>query len=478
MKKNPYLIFVFFALAIPHAQAQSYIREHACIVTEADNINTCRIHTLDLAKTTLSKQIGKNIRQQIKVTKDGANNTFASEDVDAITAGLIKASILEEKLDGETYYLKAGLDADTELILNTIKKLKTSKSDGSRKIHETLKANQRTLKVARKESTQLRNQINNIDNKSQKEELITEYIKQVNQISLSNLVDRGYSYHQNGQYNTAALLFQKAAEHGHTIGRSNLDLMSHNCSGIKQDDTQAIQRCRQSAKQGDAEGQLNLGYMYLNGHGVEQDETKAVQWFRRSAEQGYAQAQATLGILYYKGRLVKKDDLIAVYWFRKAAKQGNAQGQSSLGLMYRNGHGVKQDNTQAIHWLNKSAKQGHVTAFNALAWNYATCNFACDGDQAIHWADKLLTTPEILEKEAELDTIAAAYARAGKFKKAIEHQEKAISLLTNEATIADYKSRLELYKNQQPYTDLSLQSAGSEDVASDSNETTTDIELY
>ena len=476
MKKIPYLIFIVFSLIISHAQAQSYIRKHTYNLTEADNISTCRINALDQVKATLSQQIGKSIRQKINVTNNGSNTTFASEDVNAITAGLVKAIILEEKIIEKKYYLKAKLDADSEFILNTIKKLKKDKSEGSRKIHELLKSNQHVLKIAREESSRLRNQINRINNKAKKEKLIAKYIEKINQISLSSMVNQGYSYHQKGKSNTAAYWFNKATEQGHEIGQSILNSMHHNCSGIKLDDTQAIQDCRQSAEQGDAEGQLNLGFMYLNGHGVEQDETKAIQWFRRSAEQGYAPAQAALGILYYKGRLVKKDNLTAIYWFRKAAEQGDAQGQSSLGLMYRNGHSVKQDNAQAIHWLSKSAVQGHITAINALAWNYATCNFSCDGDKAVHWAEKLLTKPGINQKQAELDTVAVAYARAGKFDKAIEYQEKAISLLTNKGIIADYTKRLDLYKNQQPFTKPRLQSAASEKTVDDSEKTTTDIE--
>lgn len=453
MKKKLYLIFVIFSLALSNAQAKSYIREHSCKLTEADNITTCRIHSLDQAKTMLTQEIDKIIRQKIKVTEDGANNSYASKDVDAITAGLIKSSIQEEKQDGKNYYLKAKLDADSEWILNTIKKFKQAQSNESSLYHETLTANHQALTLARTEANQLKNQISNTSDKIERDRLITQYKEKTNKIALSNMIERGYHYYHKGRHDAAAYWFRIAAEQGLTIGQSNLELMQHNCSGIKQDDVHAIQQCRQSAEQGDAEGQLNLGFMYLNGHGVEQSNTIAVQWFNRSAEQGYAPAQAALGLLYYKGQLVKQDYLTAAYWFRKAAKQDNAQAQSSLGLMYRNGHGVKQDNDQAIHWLNKSAEQGHVTAINALAWNYASCNFGCDDDKAIHWATKLLTTPGIAQKQAELDSIAAAYARAGKFDSAIKVQEKAIALLSNEKEIVGYKERLALYKNKQPYTD-------------------------
>ncbi|MDH5712110.1 MAG: sel1 repeat family protein [Gammaproteobacteria bacterium] len=475
MKNRLYLILVIWSLAISGARAQTYIREQTCMLTETDNINTCRTIMLDRAKTELSQEINRDIRQKIKVTQNGSNDSFTNEDVEAIITGLIKSSIMEEKLDGKTYSMKAKLEADNEWILNAIKKLRQTNSEESDKYHETLIANYRALKLAREEIAQLKNQITQTDNQAKKEKLVSSYIGQIKKIALYNLVDRGYHYYQKGQYDAAAFFFRKAAEQGYTLGQSNLKLMQHNCSGIKQDDKPAIQACIQSAEQGDAEGQLNLGFMYLNGHGVEQDDSQAIRWFNRSAEQDYAKAQYTLGILYYEGRIVKRDNLTAVYWFRKAAEQGNAQAQSSLGLMYRNGHGVTQDNTQAIHWLNKSAEQGHDTAINALAWNYATCNFGCDSDKAIHWADKLLAISLITQKEAELDTIAAAYARSGKFEKAIEYQEKAISLLSNEKEIAAYRERLELYRTNQPYTDPKLQ---RKEETSDNDKTVPFPEYY
>ena len=53
-----------------------------------------------------------------------------------------------------------------------------------------------------------------------------------------------------------------------------------------------------------------------------------------------------------------------------------------------------------------------------------------------------------------LNTLAAAYAEIGNFKAAIEWQEKAIELLSEEDRAeyeTDFKKRLELYKSGKPY---------------------------
>jgi tetratricopeptide (TPR) repeat protein len=49
-----------------------------------------------------------------------------------------------------------------------------------------------------------------------------------------------------------------------------------------------------------------------------------------------------------------------------------------------------------------------------------------------------------------LDTLAAAYAEAGDFDKAVQWQEKAIELAPEEAK-NHYRSRLDLYKSGRPY---------------------------
>jgi tetratricopeptide (TPR) repeat protein len=51
---------------------------------------------------------------------------------------------------------------------------------------------------------------------------------------------------------------------------------------------------------------------------------------------------------------------------------------------------------------------------------------------------------------AILDTIAAAYAEAGKFDKAVEWQEKAIKLAPDDQK-EDFGTRLKLYQEGKPY---------------------------
>jgi uncharacterized protein HemY len=50
-----------------------------------------------------------------------------------------------------------------------------------------------------------------------------------------------------------------------------------------------------------------------------------------------------------------------------------------------------------------------------------------------------------------LDTLAAAYAEAGEFEKAVDVQNEAIALLRDQKTKKDYESRLKLYQSNSSY---------------------------
>jgi tetratricopeptide (TPR) repeat protein len=170
-----------------------------------------------------------------------------------------------------------------------------------------------------------------------------------------------------------------------------------------------------------------------------------------------AWAQCKLGVCYQFGRGVAKDEAEAVKWYRKAAEQGNADAQFNLGLCYANGHGVGKDEVEAVKWFRKAAETENVNALNALAWILATSENSAirDGANAVVFAEKAVFVadkfPKDYEKHMYLDTLAAAYAEAGQFEKAVSTEQEAIGLVQTEAYKNDYKARLKLFEAKLPY---------------------------
>ncbi|MHC4469746.1 MAG: tetratricopeptide repeat protein [Planctomycetota bacterium] len=94
---------------------------------------------------------------------------------------------------------------------------------------------------------------------------------------------------------------------------------------------------------------------------------------------------------------------------------------------------------------------GHREAANGLAWLLATCPVASlrNGREAVELAIRAAgrggrASPEVL------DTLAAAYAEAGRFPAAVRTQERAVAGATD-ARKGEFGSRLELYRSGRPY---------------------------
>jgi TPR repeat protein len=206
------------------------------------------------------------------------------------------------------------------------------------------------------------------------------------------------------------------------------------------------------AEEGDTETQSRLGVCYAHGQGVATNYVKAVNWWRKAAEQNSALAQSCLGTCYYLGQGVDKNYEEAVKWYRKAAEQNRPEAQYSLALCYAKGEGVAKDDLQAVKWFRKAAEGGELNALNALAWILATSRNSAvrDGSNAVVLAEKA-TAARHYKNPATLDTLAAAYAEAGQFEKAVSTEQEAIALLQTEAEKSDYRTRLQLFEAKVSY---------------------------
>ena len=96
-------------------------------------------------------------------------------------------------------------------------------------------------------------------------------------------------------------------------------------------------------------------------------------------------------------------------------------------------------------------KPDYAGAYNNLAWIYATSPNVTllNGEEAVSLATKACELTKF-HNVSILNTLAAAYAEAGNFKKAIEYQTRAIELSQKEAKPAFLK-RLERYRSGQAY---------------------------
>lgn len=117
---------------------------------------------------------------------------------------------------------------------------------------------------------------------------------------------------------------------------------------------------------------------------------------------------------------------------------------------------IKGQYDKAISDINKALEinPNDAEAYNNLAWILATCPDARyrDGTEAVELAQKSV---DLVLHSQNLDTLAAAYAEAGKFEHAITTQEKAIAQLKKEGdareSIDEFIEHLKSYRNHKPW---------------------------
>ena len=100
-----------------------------------------------------------------------------------------------------------------------------------------------------------------------------------------------------------------------------------------------------------------------------------------------------------------------------------------------------------------------VEALNNLAWLLAACQEEKyrDSAESIRLSEKACEITKYNQPDL-LDTLAAAYASAGQFEKAVETAQKAVELLNsqgNRKLAEEIEKRIDLYKNSKPYRDVS-----------------------
>ncbi len=182
---------------------------------------------------------------------------------------------------------------------------------------------------------------------------------------------------------------------------------------------------------------------------------EAAEHFRKviGLKPDYADAHGNLAnVLAGQGKL---DEAVQQYQQTIKLSPNSAQAHYKLGLALEKQKKFVAAISEYKKTLNLDA--GHLGAHISLAWLFATCLDASlrDGNRAVELAQQ---AGQLSKGESPqlLDTLAAAYAEAGQFDKAVETARRALNLSAakNNKPLADaIQKRLELYEVGSPFRD-------------------------
>lgn len=205
------------------------------------------------------------------------------------------------------------------------------------------------------------------------------------------------------------------------------------------------------AARGDPYAQLLLGTLYLDFDDPEPDQTTARRWLRPAADAGIAEAQYRLALTHQGVNPPRMVERLA-----QAAQQQHPEANHVLGGLYHDGNTVPRSLQRAVHYYERAVAAGSVAARNDLAWLLATTEAPRlrDGHRAVE-----LIRPIALYSGAwqYLDTLAAAWAAAGRFDEAAAAARQAIETVNREfgddamKILAPLRQRLAAYEAGQDH---------------------------
>jgi protein O-mannosyl-transferase len=198
-----------------------------------------------------------------------------------------------------------------------------------------------------------------------------------------------------------------------------------------------------------AEAHYNLGVVF----GLRGQLGEAVEQFQKAVElkPDYADAHGNLAkLLATRGKL---DEAVKEYQRTLELVPGSAQAHFRFGQALQAQHRFAAAKTEYQKALELDPKQ--LPAHLDLAWLLATCPETSlrDGNRAVELAQQV----ERLSQDGSphtLDTLAAAYAEAGRFGEAVETAKRALNLnatQNNQPLAEAIQSRLKLYEANAPY---------------------------
>ena len=184
---------LIFSNSLALAKSRTFQREYTYQASEADSKLSCRAIALEQVKRLLLEELGTYLEAQTEVR----NFQLTRDQITTLTAGIVQTEVVEEKWDGEKYWLQAEITADPDKVAKSL--------DDLRKDYQKTKELQdlrKNAEQATKEIKRLRNEIASLRGKSDTEKL-KQYNQEVDKLSSTDWAERGRALESSQDYEGA-----------------------------------------------------------------------------------------------------------------------------------------------------------------------------------------------------------------------------------------------------------------------------------
>jgi tetratricopeptide (TPR) repeat protein len=192
------IIFLFAGLS--HAEKVTFVKEYTYQASEIDSKVTARAIAVEQVKRLVLDELGTYLLAETEV-KDFR---LTKDKVVMLTAGIVQTEILNEKWDGERYYLKARIKADPNEVAAAVDRLRKD-TQKSKELEDVKKK----ADEAFKEIGRLKKELDAVKADKNKQK---EYAKAADMLSATDWFEKGLNFIELGNYSAALNAFTKAIE--------------------------------------------------------------------------------------------------------------------------------------------------------------------------------------------------------------------------------------------------------------------------
>jgi hypothetical protein len=115
------LAFWFCFVVLPAgAAAKDFIREYTYQASEADSKQSSRVMALEQLKRLLLEELGTYLESHTEVK----GYQLTRDEITTLTGGVVQTQIMQERWDGEKYWLRAKIEADPDDVAKKIAALR------------------------------------------------------------------------------------------------------------------------------------------------------------------------------------------------------------------------------------------------------------------------------------------------------------------------------------------------------------------
>jgi tetratricopeptide (TPR) repeat protein len=311
--------------------AKTWLREYTYRAGEADSKLTSRAIALEQVKMLLLEEIGVYVHSELMSSTEEINGNIkelSSEKIKVVSAGVTETKIIEEKWNGETFYIKA------DAIIADDSKTKQ------------LEDSQKRTQAAMAEIESLRMQLAKSNDEIEKLRIQKDYTQQSQLLTAEDWFSKGYRASEDKDWDNTILNYQKAIElkPDYAYAYNNIGLAYYE----KGNDDQAILLYEKAIE-------LKPDYAYVyNNLGLSYYEKgmydKAIQSYRKALElkPDFADAYFNMGLSY--NNTSNYDKAIQSYQKTIELKPDDNVAYNNMGYAYN-----KLGNTDKKIWCYQQA---------------------------------------------------------------------------------------------------------------------------